>query len=128
MSHQRLVLLVAGDRLAGRFAKEGLEGFGYEVLTAWSVEEGLAVLRERRRIDVLVVDVKAEDSANGLGLARAARAADPSIRVIYTCGIPNRLPEREKVSGAPSLRTPYHPHQLVSVIGQITQRAEAHAA
>jgi len=128
MSHQRLVLLVASDRLAGRFAREGLEGFGYDVLTAWNVDEARAFLQARRRIDVLVVDVKADDVASGLALARQARAADPGIRVIYTCGIPNRLPEREKVSGAPSLRTPYHPHQLVSVIGQITHRAEAHAA
>jgi hypothetical protein len=37
-------------------------------------------------------------------------------------------PEREKVRGAPCLRTPYHPHQLVGVIAQISNRSEAHAA
>jgi hypothetical protein len=36
--------------------------------------------------------------------------------------MPHRLPEREKVPGAPCLRVPYHPHQLVSLIGQLTGR------
>jgi CheY-like chemotaxis protein len=122
MSRQPLVLLVPGDRLAGRLAKGGLEGYGYDVLMAGSVEEALSHLRTNRRISVLVVDVKLENATAGMALAKAARVGAPSIHVIYTCRIPYRLPEREKVKGAPCLRTPYHPHQLVSVIGQISTR------
>jgi CheY-like chemotaxis protein len=128
MARQPLVLLVAGDRLTGRLTKSGLEGYGYDVLTASAVEETLELLRTNRRISVLVVDVKLENTSAGLALAKAARTTDPSISVVYTCGVPNRLPEREKVRGAPCLRTPYHPHQLVGVITQISSRAEAHAA
>ena len=36
--------------------------------------------------------------------------------------MPQRVPEREKVTEAPCLRIPYHPHQLVDVIGQLTGR------
>jgi CheY-like chemotaxis protein len=128
MARQPLVLLVAGNRLTGRLTKSGLEGYGYDVLTASAVEEALELLRTNRRISVLVVDVTLENTSAGLALAKAARTTDPSISVVYTCGVPNRLPEREKVRGAPCLRTPYHPHQLVGVITQISSRAEAHAA
>ena len=128
MARQPLVLLVPGDRLTGRLTKSGLEGYGYDVLTASSDEEALDLLRTNRRISVLVVDVTLENTSPGLALAKAARTSDPSINVVYTCGIPNRLPEREKVRGAPCLRTPYPPHQLAGVIAQISNRTEAHAA
>ncbi len=128
MARHPLVLLVPGDRLTGLLTKSGLEGYGYDVLTASSVEEALDLLRTNARISVLVVDVKLENTSTGLALAKAARMADPRVNVVYTCGIPHRLPEREKVHGAPCLRTPYHPHQLVGVIAQMSNRHEAHAA
>jgi CheY-like chemotaxis protein len=128
MARQPLVLLVPGDRLTGLLTKRGLEGYGYDVLTTSSVDEALDLLRTNARICVLVVDVKLENTSAGLALAKAARMADPRVNVVYTCGIPHRLPEREKVRGAPCLRTPYHPHQLVGVIAQISNRHEAHAA
>jgi response regulator RpfG family c-di-GMP phosphodiesterase len=128
MARQPLVLLVPGDRLTGLLTKRGLEGYGYDVLTAGGVDEALSLLRTNPRISVLVIDVKLENTSASLGLAKAARMADSTINVVYTCGIPHRLPEREKVRGAPCLRTPYHPHQLVGVIAQISNRSEAHAA
>ncbi len=128
MARQPLVLLVPGDRLTGLLTKRGLEGYGYDVLMASGVEEALDLLRTNARISVLVVDVKLENTSAGLALAKAARMADPRVNVVYTCGIPHKLPEREKVRGAPCLRTPYHPHQLVGVIAQISNRHEAHAA
>ena len=128
MARQPLVLLVPGDRLTGVLTKNGLEGYGYDVLPASGVEEALDLLRTNARISVLVVDVKLENTSAGLALAKAARMADPAINIVYTCDIPHRLPEREKVRGAPCLRTPYHPHQLVGVIAQISNQNEAHAA
>ncbi len=128
MARQPLVLLVPGDRLTGLLTKRGLEGYGYDVLMASGVEEALNLLRTTARISVLIVDVELENTFAGLALAKAARIADPRVNVVYTCGMPHRLPEREKVRGAPCLRTPYHPHQLVGVIAQISNRSEAHAA
>ena len=128
MARQPLVLLVPGDRLTGLLTRKGLEGYGYDVLTTCSVEEALDLLRTNTSISVLVVDVKLENTSAGLALAKAARMADPRVSIVYTCDIPHRLPEREKVRGAPCLRTPYHPHQLVGVIAQISNQNEAHAA
>jgi hypothetical protein len=70
----------------------------------------------------LFVAIDRTSTSDGLALAKAARTADPTIKIVYTCGAFNKLPEREKVTGAPCLRTPYHPHQLVGVIGQISNR------
>jgi DNA-binding NtrC family response regulator len=122
MARQPLVLLVPKDRLTGILTSNGLMGYGYDVLTAAGVEEAFDLLSTNPRISVLVINVEIENAFKGLALAKAARIDDPKIKVIYTCAIPNRLPEREKVSDAPCLRTPYHPHQLVGVIGQISNR------
>ena len=122
MARQPLVLLVSKDRLTGILTSNGLLGYGYDVLVAASVEEAFDLLHTNPRISVLVINVELGNFSEGLAFAKAARKDDPKIKVVYTCGIPNRLPEREKVIGAPCLRTPYHPHQLVGVIGQITNR------
>jgi hypothetical protein len=122
MARQPLVLLVPGDRLTGILTRGGLQGYGYDVLVAGSVDEALDLLHTNRRISVLVVNVGLEQTSDGLALAKAARTADPTINIVYTCGAPNKLPDREKVTGAPCPRTPYHPHQLVGVIGQISNR------
>ncbi|MBQ0821251.1 response regulator [Microvirga sp. HBU67558] len=123
MARQPLVLLVSKDRLTGILTSNGLLGYGYDVLVAASVEKAFDLLRTTPRISVLVINVELGNFSEGLALAKAARKDDPKIKVVYTCGIPNRLPEREKVTGAPCLRTPYHPHQLVGVIGQISNRS-----
>jgi CheY-like chemotaxis protein len=122
MARQPLVLLIPADRRTGALTRAGLEGYGYDVLMAGSVLEALDLLRTSRRVSVLVVDVEPEKASDGMALARAARRTDPSIHVIYTCGAPYKLSDQEKVSGAPCLRTPYHPHQFVGVIGQISSR------
>jgi CheY-like chemotaxis protein len=127
-SQHPLVLLVPGDRLTGLLTKKGLEGYGYDVLTASRVEEAADLLRINARISVLVVDIKLEDASTGLALAKAARMADPTVHIIYTYDTPHRLPEREKVRSAPCFRTPYHPHQLVGDIGQMSNQNEAYAA
>jgi DNA-binding NtrC family response regulator len=111
----------------------GLASYGYDVLLANSAEEAAHLLRTNWRINVLVIDTDLGHSGACLSLAKNARVSDPDLKVIYTSRMPFRLKDAEKVSGAPCLRTPYHPHQLASVIGQLvrrhaTEQAEAYAA
>jgi DNA-binding NtrC family response regulator len=122
MARQPLVLLIPADRRTGAITRAGLEGYGYDVLMAGTVDEAHDLLRANQRVSVLVVDVEPKQTSAGMVLAKAARGADPSLHVIYTCDAPYKLSDQEKVSGAPCLRTPYHPHQLVGVIGQISSR------
>ena len=122
MSRPPLVLLVPPDRLTGMTTSHHLAGYGLEIITANSVDEAQHLLRTNRRISVLVIDTDLGQADDGLSLAKSARASDPDLKVIYTSRMPFRLQESEKVSGAPCVRTPYRPHQLVGVISQLVRR------
>ena len=115
-----VVLLLSTDNLVQLVIASGLQTYGFDVALASTTADALQVL-QTRRVGVLVADVDT-DTPGKLALVRAARKADPSLAVIYTARMPSKLPDREKVAGAPCLRTPYHPHQLVSLIGQLTRR------
>ena len=119
-SRRPLVLLLAGDELTRRISTSSLEAFDYEVVSARTAEEAerlLLSLHGQRRVDVVVTDVDVRDAVDGLALANVARCLDPTVSVIYTARLPYRIPEDKKVPGAPCLRTPYHGHQLVGLIG-----------
>jgi DNA-binding NtrC family response regulator len=117
----RLVLLLGADSLTQLVVGSGLQTYGYEVALASTTSEALHLLQSRR-ISVLVADVDA-DTTNRLAFVRTVHTADPSLAVIYTARIPSKLPDRDKVPGAPCLRAPYHPHQLVSLIGHLFRRS-----
>jgi DNA-binding response OmpR family regulator len=122
MPKTTLVLLVPGDPLTGRLTESGLQGYGFDVRVARDTSDAMNLLLANRRIGVLVVDA---DVANGLALAKAARSARPQLLVVYTARLPNKVSDREKVSGAPCIRAPYHPHQLVGVISGLARRPAA---
>jgi CheY-like chemotaxis protein len=97
--------------------------YGYDVLTADDGQEAAAALREHKQITVLVTDADLKGDIDGLAIAHLARKTNPKIDVIYTARTPHRIPHAAKVSGAPMLREPYHPHQLVGVISSIRMRS-----
>jgi hypothetical protein len=65
------------------------------------------------------------DLPDGRDLARSARERNPKLVVAYTSRMPHRLSDADKVAGAPCLRVPYHAHQLVGLLGQLTGRVPA---
>ena len=115
-----VVLLLSTDNLVQLVIASGLQTYGYDVALASTTVDALQVL-QTLRVGVLVADMDT-DTPGRLAFVRAVRKADPSLAVIYTARMPSKLADREKVAGAPCLRTPYHPHQLVSLIGQLTRR------
>jgi CheY-like chemotaxis protein len=121
MNRSTLILILPDDPLTGLLILSSLPGYGYDALVAGSLPEALALLEANRRIGLLVVNADLPEG-RGLALAKGACAINPKLAVIYTSHMPQRVPEREKVTGAPCLRIPYHPHQLVGVIGQLTGR------
>ena len=113
-----LVILLAGDELTRSITTSCLEASGYDVLsarTAGEVEALLLSQTDRRRVDVLVTDADVRDEVDGFSLGAVARCLDPAVGVIYTTRSPRTLPAAI-VARAPCLRTPYHAHQLVSLI------------
>ena len=125
MKRNPLVLLAAADGLTRRLTTNGLEIYGYEVVTARDGTEAMELLRGERRIGIVIADVELGGEADGLAVAQAARAIDPQMIVIYTSRAPQTIPAKRKVSAAPALRTPYHPHQLLGVISQLRQGSSA---
>ena len=113
---QTTVLIVTRDGLTRRLTADGLVVYGHEVLTAPDGEAAVAILRGGQTIDVLVTDVALGHGIDGLALARLARDLNRRASVIYTARAPHLVPESQKVSGAPVLRTPYWPQQVAGLI------------
>ena len=122
MARQLVVLLVAGDGFTRQITANGLAMYGYETLLARDGDEAMAFVNGDRRIDVLVVDAEIGGETTGLAVAKAARLVNARIDVIYTARMPYRIPEAGKVKGAPSIRTPYQPQQIVGMISELRHR------
>ena len=123
MARQVTVLLVASDGLTRQITSNGLSMYGYEALLAKDGTEALALINGSERIDVLVVDADIGGEVSGLAIAKAARLVNPRTDVIYTARAPYRIPEAAKVKGAPCIRTPYQPQQIVGIISELRHRA-----
>lgn len=125
VSKQTAVLLIAADSLTRLVVPNGLLAYGFEVLVARDGAEAVERLKGGARIDVLVTDADLGGEVDGISAARRARELRPKIEVIYAARVPARVPDRAKVSGAPCLKAPYHPYQLVSVIAALKSRPAA---
>ena len=125
MPRQALILVVASDGLTRRTTVSNLHCYDYEVLSATNGAEAAALLREHgRRLSVLVTDADARSGAvDGLEAARIARSLNPKVNVIYTSRAPHTIPANRKVSGAPVLRIPYFPQQIIGIIANLRHGA-----
>ena len=122
MSKGPAVLLMSSDRFARADAADYLARCGYNVLQAQDAPQALEVLQAQRGINVLVAQVDQGDGMGGLALAKTARSLNKKIVVVYTSSSPNSIPEREKVSNAPSIRAPYSPRQIAALISHMKQQ------
>lgn len=125
MARTLTVLLVASDGLTRQITANGLTMYGYEPMLARDGAEAMAALTGERRIDILVVDADLGGEVSGLAVAKAARLVNPRMDVIYTSRMPFRIPDAAKVKGAPSIRTPYQPQQIVGMISELRHRGGA---
>lgn len=116
------MLLVASDGMTRQITANGLTMYGYEPILARDGAEAMEALQAGRRIDILVVDADLGGDISGLAVAKAARLLFPRMDVIYTARAPYRIPDEAKVKGAPSIRTPYQPQQIVGMISELRYR------
>ncbi len=122
MSRQLTVLLVASDGMTRQITANGLAMYGYEPLTARDGQAAMDHLQANRKVDILVVDADLGGEITGLAVAKAARLINPRIDVIYASRAPHRIPQEAKVKGAPSIRNPYQPQQIVGMISELRYR------
>lgn len=122
MGRQLTVLLVASDGLTRQITSNGLAMYGYDPILARDGQEAMAALNGERRVDILVVDADLGGEVTGLAVAKAGKLLNPRMDVIYTSRAPYRIPEAFKVKGAPSIRHPYQPQQIVGMISELRHR------
>jgi len=106
--YQDTVLIVDDDPEIVDVAAELFRTIGYEVITAQSGPQAVAVLKQRSDIDVLFADVMMPGGMNGIQLAHAAKILHPAIKVILASGYP--LPAVKAEGGLddfPLLNKPY---------------------
>jgi CheY-like chemotaxis protein len=113
------VILIVEDYPSIReLAEMTIQEWGYETLSAGSVDEALTLLRSTQHIDVLFSDIYlAPTVLGGCELARLAIELRPKLRVLYTSG--NLITDQMRalfIAGSQFLRKPYMPRQLQNCV------------
>lgn len=80
------VLLVEDEEMVRQYAEKQFRELGYDVVSASSGAQALALLRELGTVGLLFTDVIMEGGMNGPELAEAARSLQPDIKVLFTSG------------------------------------------
>lgn len=91
------VLAVDDDVSFWGILVDALPGADLEVVETG--EEALRLLRSGMHVDVLVTSLDLPGRYGGLALAHQARALRPTIRVVYTSGYGDRLPDGDFSAG-----------------------------
>jgi PAS domain S-box-containing protein len=110
------ILVVDDDALVATITTDMLEDMGHDVLATHSGAEALAVLRDERRVDLMITDVSMP-IMTGLQLARAARHLRPDLPILLVTGYAE-LPSEETMS-LPRLGKPYTGSQLAAEIAKL---------
>jgi CheY-like chemotaxis protein len=107
--HTEMVLLVDDNEDILGLAAEILETLGYDVITARTGLEALAILRDNSWISILLTDIQMP-GMGGEELAGIAAASRPDLRVIFASG--STRPSED----AAFLQKPYKTADLVRVL------------
>ena len=114
-----VVLFVDDDSLIGMSTVDMLEDLGHEVIGVDSGAQALDVLRDGRKIDLLITDFSMP-KMNGAQLAKAARQLRPELPILIATGYAE-LPQEAEID-IPRLGKPYQQDQLAAAIAKVLRR------
>src|SRR3984957_13519541 len=83
--HGETILVVEDDATVRSIISDALQDLGYSVLTAADARFAIPILQSKRNIDLLISDVILPH-VNGRKLAEIARAARPTLKVLFVSG------------------------------------------
>ncbi len=110
------ILLVEDEAMVRAVAARALTRSGYEVLTAGSGEEALAIMADRPDIDLLISDVVML-GMDGPTLVARARAARPDLRALFISGYAEeQVRARVDDPATPLLRKPFSVQELSAAV------------
>ncbi len=115
------VLVAEDDELVRTHVASLLTGLGYRVLAARNGPEALDVLRQDRKIDLLLTDVVMTGGMNGMQLAEAAQRLRPALKVLFTSGYPGGAiaAQGKHDSRIDLLSKPYQRHELAAKLRMV---------
>ncbi len=118
------ILVVEDEELVRRLMEETLSAGGFEVFSAASVEEALALYqRLAGRVDLLVSDVVLPGHRNGLDLADALRREQPRLPVLLSSGYTDRRSRWPLIveRGFAFLQKPFSTTALLQAVAETLQ-------
>jgi len=118
------ILVVEDEEVVRNLIVEVLGDLGYRAIEAADGSEGLKILQEPRRIDLLVTDVGLP-GLDGRQLAAQARALRPDLRVLFVTGYAQGAALAEGVlePGMALLTKPFGVEALMAKILEVLRRA-----
>ncbi|MEX2618064.1 MAG: PAS domain-containing protein [Alphaproteobacteria bacterium] len=119
------ILVAEDDDLVLTYLESQLLSLGYRVTTAMSGPEALNALQTRGDFDLLLTDVIMPGGMNGRELADRARAANPSLKVLFTSGYTeNAIVHQGRLDpGVELLSKPYTRMELATKVRAVLDKA-----
>lgn len=122
------ILLVEDEDMVRAVAERALSRQGYTVLTASDGEQGLEVLAEAEKVDLLISDV-VMPNMDGPAMVRQARAARPDIPVLFMSGYAEeQLRKSIDMDNVSFLPKPFSVAQLSEAVAEVFAQAEKNRA
>ncbi|HEY5160676.1 MAG TPA: response regulator [Gaiellaceae bacterium] len=123
---QQTVVLVEDEDMVRRLVSRLLERAGYRVVEAWTGEEGLRILSNGEKVDLLLTDMSLPGELNGLELARRALEKRSDLKLICMSGsgeeeLTSDLVARAK--HAAFLGKPFSSAQLIETVSGLLAEA-----
>ena len=98
---------------------------GFHIVEAYTASEACAAIGGSTRLSALVTDIELGGSVDGYELARRARAANPTVPVVYMSGTSTARHHAEGVARSEFISKPFHPQQIVEALDRATGPAAA---
>jgi DNA-binding response OmpR family regulator len=111
------IALIEDEPLLRIATATAIDCAGYNVISAASGVEGLALLRDYA-IDLAIIDIVLPGRMDGVAMVGEARRENPGLRVVFTSGKPPAHALQLAAIG-PFLQKPYRHAELLSVIDRL---------
>jgi CheY-like chemotaxis protein len=118
------ILFVEDDALLRETITEALQQQGYSVISAADAGAALQVLNAGSPLDLLFTDIVMPGELNGVGLAQAARAQRPDLKIMFASGYSDRSVLAEWTEALDLVAKPY---SLEALAVRISSRLAAAA-
>ena len=113
------VLVVEDDVRVRKVTVGRLRSLGYEVIEADNGPAGLDALAKHPDIDLVFTDVVMPGGMNGDELARAALAARPDVKILFTSGYAEPALARSGLDAGAWLKKPYTAADLAAKVREV---------